>query len=69
MDTPNPAMDCEDVGGDGTVDMLTKEESAKRLRTECKNLLSEIGMFAPAREMILHTIAAVAGETWDVKKY
>jgi hypothetical protein len=37
-------MDCQDPPDNGAADMLTKEESAERLKTECNNLLSEIGL-------------------------
>lgn len=52
LDTPNPAMDCEDSpDNNGTTNMLTKEESAERLKTECNNLLSEIKRLEMSRSI------------------
>lgn len=69
LNNPNPAMDCQDAPDDGTTDMLTKEESAERLKTECNNLLSEIGIHLASCRDSSHMIVVVVRETRDVKKY
>jgi len=69
LNNRNPAMDCQDVPDNGAADMLTKEESAERLKTECNNLLSEIGLNTFPLAVVLCDLLLLARETRDVKKY
>jgi hypothetical protein len=62
-------MNCQDVPDNGAADMLTKEESAERLKTECNNLLSEIGLNTFPLGVVLCDLLLLARETRDVKKY
>ena len=58
-----------DAPENGTERMLTKEDSAERLKTECKNLLSEIGTLLFSYIRIMHKITVAVGRpTGDVKK-
>jgi len=61
-------MDCQDIPDNGVADMLTKDESAERLKTECNNLLSEIGLdtFPPA--VVLYNLLLPSSERLEMSR-
>lgn len=61
-------MDFRDAPDDGTPEMLTKEESAERLKTECNNLLSEIGVIFFPVNMVLRSLSFLSPERLEMSR-